>query len=82
MAEKNKEIPTTEALENKAQVKKESEWKIKSCPVVRYIPQNGILGFMFENTPCQITVEKHLNIIGTIDIKYRGSIKDGIEFKL
>lgn len=75
---KTKNITVNETL----QEKKETEWKTKICPVVKYISQNGILGFMFDNIPCQMTVEKFLDIKGEISIKYRGDIKTGIEFRI
>lgn len=78
MADKVKNISVDEISKEK----KETEWKTKICPVVRYVPQNGILGFMFDDIPCQITVEKFLDIKGEISIKYRGDIKTGIEFRI
>lgn len=58
------------------------EWKSKECPVVRYIPQNGILGFIFDGVPCQITTDKNKDIRGTVTVKYLGDIKNGIKFKI
>lgn len=58
------------------------EWKTKECPVVRYIPQNGILGFIFNGVPCQITTDKNKDIRSTVTVKYLGDIKNGIKFKI
>lgn len=80
MAEKKKEVRVIEPLNKN--IEKSDEWKTKVCPVVNYIPQYGILGFLFDNAPCQINVAKNLNIHGTVDIKYCGDIKTGIKFKL
>lgn len=58
------------------------EWKTKECFVVRYIPQNGILGFIFDGVPCQITTDKNKDIRGTVTVKYLGDVKSGIKFKI
>lgn len=81
MADKKKEIQATEFLKNKSEIAKQPEWKTKSCKVVKYIPEYGILGFMFDDIPCQINVPKYLKIYGTVNIKYYGEIGKGIKFK-
>lgn len=65
--------------------KKETQkpkWKIKECPVVKCVPELGILGFLFDGIPCQININKGINFIGNVRIKYIGDIKDKIQFKL
>ena len=49
---------------------------------MRYVPTYGILGFLFDGVPCQIVTDKNLDIFGTVNIKYMGSLKTGIKFKL
>lgn len=59
-------------------------WKEKVCYVTRYISQYGILGFMFDGVPCQMSVAKDLPIINgsTVTIHYQGDIQTGLKFKL
>lgn len=59
-------------------------WKGKACLVTRYIPQYGILGFMFDDIPCQMNVDNDLSIVAgaTVTIRYQGDIKTGLKFKL
>ena len=60
------------------------QWKEKACLVTRYIPQYGILGFMFDDIPCQMNVANDLSIAdgATVTIHYQGDIKTGLKFKL
>lgn len=81
MADKKKEVRATEPLKSKTEIKKQPEWKIKPCRVVKYIPEYGILGFMFDDVPCQINISKNLKIYGTVNIKYCGEVGKGIKFK-
>lgn len=81
MADKKKEVRATEPLKGKAEIKPQTEWKIKPCRVVKYIPEYGILGFMFDDVPCQINISKNLKIYGTVNIKYCGEVGKGIKFK-
>lgn len=81
MADKKKEVRTTELLKNKTEIKKILEWKTKTCRVVKYIPEYGILGFIFDDVPCQINIPKNLKIYGMVNIKYCGEIGKGIKFK-
>ena len=76
MADKIKEI-----REDKTEINPQPEWKIKSCRVIKYIPEYGILGFMFDDVPCQINISKNLKIYSTVNIKYCGEIGKGIKFK-
>ena len=71
----------TPAYKNKTEIKTQPEWKTKICRVVKYIPEYGILGFMFDDIPCQINTPKNLKIYGTVNIKYCGEISKGIKFK-
>lgn len=76
MADKIKEI-----REDKTEIKNQTEWETKNCRVVKYVPKYGILGFMFDDIPCQINISKNLKIYGTVNIKYCGEIGKGIKFK-
>ena len=81
MEDKKKEVRATEPLKSKTEIKKQPEWKIKICRVVKYVPEYGSLGFMFDDIPCQINIPKNLKIYGTVNIKYCGEIDKGIKFK-
>lgn len=81
MADKKKEVRATEPLKGKTEIKPQPEWKIKTCRVVKYVPEYGILGFMFDGIPCQINIPKNFKIYGTVNIKYCGEIDKGIKFK-
>lgn len=58
------------------------KWKVKKCPVVNYVSAFGILGFTFDGVPCQLKIDKGLDIGSHVDIQYTGSIDKGIKFKL
>lgn len=81
MADKKKGVRATEPLKTKIETKNQLEWKIKTCRVIKYISKYGILGFMFDDIPCQINIPKNLKVYGTVDIKYCGEIGKGIKFK-
>ena len=82
MSDKKKELRVDENLLGKHDTTSREEWKTKACPVVRYVPTYGILGFLFDGVPCQMVTDKNLDIFGTVNIKYMGSLKTGIKFKL
>ena len=54
----------------------------KVCKVVRYDPNTGVLGFMFDDIPCQFNVPKGLKLGPEVTIKYTGTIDGHIEFSL